>query len=169
VILRRDGKNETLRLPIEFMARDHALERARKLEAKRIVSDFRSKLVNSDGMELIKMFGFDTAYKNGGFYGFTVKVVGEDGARMLEVLGVEEGDLITAVNGKRFAESIEAVQSLTELKDATEVDVEIDRQGVPMFFHFDFYQLDAAGAEDAQAASVALEDAAVEAEEPTTP
>jgi PDZ domain-containing secreted protein len=104
-------------------------------------------------MELIKMFGFDTAYKNGSFVGFTVKVMGEDGARMLEVLGVEEGDLITAVNGKRFAESIEATQSLTKLKDAKEVDVEIERKGVPMFFHFDFADLE-------QAAIDADEDAA---------
>ena len=169
VVLRHDGRHETLFLPIEFMARDTAMERARKLEAKRIVSDFRSKLVNRDGMELIRMFGFDTAYKNGGFYGFTVKVVGEDGARMLEVLGVEEDDLITAVNGKRFAESIEAVQSLTELKDAAEVDVEIERDGVKMFFHFDFDQLDAAGAEKSQAASVVLEDVAAGAGESTTP
>lgn len=150
VILRRGGQYETLRLPIEFMARDTALERARKLEAKRIVSDFRSKLVNRQGMELIKMFGFDTAYRNGGFIGFTVKMMSEEGARMLEVLGVEEGDLITAVNGKRFAESIEAVQSLTELKDATEVDVEIDRNGVPLFFHLEFDDLEqAVGTEEA--------------------
>lgn len=142
VILRRDGQYETLRLPIEFMARDTVPERARKLEAKRIVSDFRNKLVNSQGMELIKMFGFDTAYRNGGFIGFTVKAMGEDGVRMLKVLGVEEGDLITAVNGKRFSESIEAVQSLAGLKDAVEVDIEIDRSGVPLFFHFDFDDLE---------------------------
>jgi hypothetical protein len=118
-------------------------------------------------MALIRMFGFEETYGNGGFIGFTVKIVGEDGARMLEVLGVQEGDVITAVNGKRFAESLVAIESLSTLKDATEVDVEIDRQGVPMFFHFDFDQLDAAGAEEPQAASVALEDAA--AGESTTP
>ena len=142
VILLRNGRHETLRLPIEFMAADPFLERERKKEAKRIVSDFRHKLVNRKGMELIKMFGFDTAYKNGGFYGFKVKIMGEEGARMLEALGVEEDDLITAVNGKRFAESIEATQSLTKLKDAKEVDVEIERNGVPMFFHFDFADIE---------------------------
>lgn len=144
VILLRGEHYETLKLPIEFLGSDPFMERQRKEEAKRIVSDFRNKLVNRQGMELIKMFGFDTAYKNGGFYGFTVRIVGEDGARMLETLGVEENDLITAVNGKRFAESIEAVQSLTRLKDATEVDVEIEREGVPMFFHFDFADLEQA-------------------------
>ncbi|MGB5474787.1 MAG: type II secretion system protein N [Gammaproteobacteria bacterium] len=169
VILSRNGRRETLRLPAEFMAPDTALERARKIEARRIVSDFRSKLVNRDGMELIKMFGFDTAYRNGGFAGFTVEVVGEDGARMLEVLGVEAGDLITAVNGRRFAESIEAVQSLTELKDATEVDVEIERNGVPMFFHFDLDQLGAPGTDAPRAVSVVHEDAVVETEDSTTP
>ena len=94
------------------------------------------------------MFGFDTAYKNGGFYGFAVKVVGKDGPRMLEALGLEEDDVITAVNGLRFAESIEATQSLTKLKDATEVDIEIERVGVPLFFHFDFADLERA-ADDA--------------------
>ena len=144
VILLRGGRYETLRLPIEFMASDPVMERERKKEAKRIVSDFRHKLVSRKGMELIKMFGFDTAYKNGGFYGFKVKIIGEDGARMLETLGVEEDDLITAVNGKRFSESIEAVESLKKLKDATEVDVEIERGGVPLFFHFDFADLEQA-------------------------
>ena len=135
-----------------------------KKEARRIVTDFREKLLARDGMSLIRMFGFEETYGNGGFIGFTVKIVGEDGARMLEVLGVQEGDVITAVNGKRFAESLEAIESLRTLKDATEVDVEIDRQGVPMSFHFDFDQLDAAGVEEARAASVA-----VEAEESTAP
>jgi len=142
VILLRGERHETLKLPIEFMGGDLFMERLRKAEAKRIVSDFRHKLVNRKGMELIKMFGFDTTYKNGGFYGFTVKVVGEDGPRMLEALGVEEGDVITAVNGKRFAESLEAVQSLTELKYATEVDVEIERAGAPLFFHLSFDDLE---------------------------
>ena len=150
IVLLRDTRYESLHLPAEFMARDHAREKARKLKAKRIVSDFRNKLVNRRGMELIKMFGFDTTYRNGGFVGFTVRIVGEEGARLLDMLDIEEGDLITAVNGKRFSESIEAAQSLTGLKDATGVDVEIDRKGTPMFFHFDFEELDKTdGTEDA--------------------
>lgn len=164
VIIRRNGHREVLRLPVEFMARQDPAEKARKKEARRIVTDFREKLLARDGMSLIRMFGFEETFANGGFIGFTVKIVGEDGARMLEVLGVQEGDVITAVNGKRFAESLEAIESLRTLKDATEVDVEIDRQGVPMSFHFDFDQLDAAGVEEARAASVA-----VEAEESTAP
>jgi general secretion pathway protein C len=142
VIILRDGQHEVLRLPIEFRARDHALQQIRKQEVRRIVTDFRQKLLARDGMALIRMFGFEETYRNGAFIGFTVKIAGEDGARMLEELGVEEGDVITAVNGKRFAESLEAIESLSTLKDATEVDVEIDRLGVPMFFHFDFDQIE---------------------------
>jgi len=145
VIIRNNGLREVLRLPIEFMAREHSGEEARKKEARRIVTDLRQKLLARDGMALIRMFGFEETYRNGGFVGFTVKVVGEDGPRMLEVLGVQEGDVITAYNGKRFAESLAAIESLRELKDATEVDVEIDRQGVPMFFHFDFNKVQQAG------------------------
>jgi len=160
VILVRDGRYETLRLPIESMASDLSMERARKQEAKRIVSDFRQKLIDRDGMALIKLFGFDTTFRNGGFAGFTIKTLGEEGARMLEVLGIEEGDLITAVNGKRFSESLEATQSLTELRHATEVDIEIDRKGVPMFFHFDFADLEQAAGN---------EERTVDSSEPATP
>ena len=169
VMISNNGLREVLRLPIEFMARKHFGEEARKQEARRIVSDLRQKLLARDGMALIRMFGFEETYRNGGFVGFTVKVVGEDGLRMLEVLGVLEGDVITAYNGKRFAESLEAIESLHTLRDATEVDLEIDRQGVPMSFHFDFDQLDAAADEDAQAASAVLEHEAVETGKSTTP
>ena len=171
VILLRDGRYETLRLPVESMASDLTMERARKQEAKRIVSDFRQKLINRDGMALIKLFGFDTTFRNGGFAGFTIKTLGEEGARMLEVLGVEEGDLITAVNGKRFSESLEATQSLTELRHATEVDIEIDRKGIPMFFHFDFADLEqAAGNEEKTGGSSepATERPATETDTPQT-
>jgi len=169
VILLHDGRYETLHLPIEFMAREHFAQQARNKEARRIVTNYREKLLARDGMALINMFGFEETFANGGFIGFTVKVLGKDGERMLEVLGVEEGDVITAVNGKRFAESLEAIESLKELKDATEVEIEIDREGVPMFFQFDFDQLDAAGAEEPQAASLVLEGTAAVTGESSTP
>jgi len=150
VILRRNGLQETLRLPVGFMAHDIEYAHDREDETRALVSDFRSKLINRDGMALIRMFGFEETYRNGGFVGFTVKIAGEQGADMLAVLGIEEGDVITAVNGKRFADVLDAIQSLPALKDATEVDVEIDRSGVPMFFHFELDQLDAVAAKTGQ-------------------
>ncbi len=62
---------------------------------------------------------------------------------MLETLGLEDGDIVTAVNGKRFAESLEAAKSLKDLGSATEVDIEVDRGGVPLFFHLQFDEDDA--------------------------
>ena len=138
VIISRNGKFETLRLPIDFLGGKHFLSAQRKLEQKKIVTDFRKLLVNRKGMDLIKLFGFDTVYKNGGFYGFVIKVLGEDGQKMIDTLGVKEGDIIVAVNGEKFSESIQAVNNLTKLKDATSVNVEVDREGIHLFFDLEF-------------------------------
>ena len=138
VIILHNGKYETLKLPEKFLNSKHFMATKRKQEQKKIVTDLRKLLVNRKAMELIKGFGFDTAYKNGGFYGFSIKVVGENGQAMIDTLGVKEGDVIVAVNGERFAESIEAVNNLVKLKTAKSVNVEIDRNGTTLFFDIDF-------------------------------
>ena len=138
IILMRNGHYETLRLPIEFMSGDPVLERARKKKIKQVVTDYRDTFLSRDGMELIKLFGFDTAYKNGSFIGFIVKALGDPGREMMETLGVEDGDLITVVNGMRLAESLDAIEKLKDLKGAASVDIVIDRGGVELPFHFDF-------------------------------
>ncbi len=138
VIILHNGNYETLKLPAEFLSNKHFLATQLKQEQKKIVTDFRKLLVNRKGMDLIKLFGFDTVYKNGGFYGFSIKVLGEAGQKMIDTLGVEEGDIIVAANGQRFAESIEAVNSLTKLKTATKINVEIDREGSILFFDLEF-------------------------------
>ena len=139
VILLRNGKYETLRLPEEALAKGDFIDHAAvKKERKRIATNFRKLLLNRDGMELIKLFGFDTAYKNGGFAGFVIKSLGEKGKEMMQTLGVEDGDLITVVNGKRLSESLEAVASLKNLKTANSVNIMIERHGTEMPFHFEF-------------------------------
>lgn len=88
-------------------------------------------------MDLIKLFGFDTAYKNGSFIGFVIKALGDEGREMMEILGIMDGDLITVVNGLRFSESYDAFEELKKLKTATSVDVIIERDGVEIPFHFE--------------------------------
>ena len=72
VILKRNDRYETLRLPIEFIAGDPEVERRRQEEITRVVTDYRDTFLSRDGMALIKLFGFKPAYKNGGFTGFIV-------------------------------------------------------------------------------------------------
>ena len=138
VILLHNGRYETLLLPEEFLNTKHFEAAKLKKKQKKIITDYRKLLVNRKGMELIKLFGFDTAYKNGSFIGFVVRAIGDDGRKMMETLGIKEGDIVVAVNGESLSESIQAVNNLAKLKDATKVNVEIDRGGTRLFFDFDF-------------------------------
>ena len=86
-------------------------------------------LIQNDGMELIKYFGFKTKFRQGAFQGFVVTALGDKGRELMEVLGVEDGDLVVEVNGLRFTESLDATAQLKELKNATSIDAIIDRNG----------------------------------------
>jgi general secretion pathway protein C len=138
VIILHDGNYETLLLPEEFLNTKHFEAAKLKQQQKKIVTDFRKLLVNRRGMELIKLFGFDTAYKNGSFIGFVVRGLGDEGRKMMATLGVEEGDIVVAVNGENLSQSIQAVNNLAKLKTASKVNIEIDRGGNRLFFDFDF-------------------------------
>jgi len=140
VIILHDGKYETLKLPEEFLDNKHFIAARLKQKQKKIATDYRRLLVNRRGMELIKLFGFDTAYKNGSFVGFVVRGLGDKGREMMQTLGIKEGDIVVAVNGENLSKSIQAVNNLSKLKDANKVNVEIDRGGTRLFFDFEFDQ-----------------------------
>lgn len=138
VILQRNGKYETLRLPEEFLSREHIYDNAAlRAERKRVASNYRDIFLSRDGMELIKLFGFKPLHRGGGFIGFVVTAMGDKGREMMETLGIKDGDLVTVVNGMRLSESLEAVASLKELKIATSIDVIIEREGVEIPFHIE--------------------------------
>ncbi|MBL4711263.1 MAG: hypothetical protein JKX75_01970 [Gammaproteobacteria bacterium] len=140
VIILHNGSYETLTLPKEFLNTKHFLAAQRKKEIKKIVTEYRDLFLNRRGMELIKLFGFDTAYKNGSFIGFIIRGLGEKGRKMMKTLGIQEGDIIVTVNGGDLSSSIQAVNDLAKLKDAKSVNIEIDRSGTRLFFDFDFYE-----------------------------
>jgi general secretion pathway protein C len=136
VIILHNGKYETLLLPEEFLNIKHYENAKLKQERKKALTDLRALFLNSDIDQLLKLFEFDTAWKNGGFAGFIIRVLGEKGIELLATLGLEEGDLITVLNGLRFSESLEASQQLKELKYQTSVDIIIERNGQEIPFHF---------------------------------
>lgn len=136
VIILHNGKYETLLLPEEFLNTKH-FENAKLIqERKKALTKFRALFLNSDIDELLKLFEFDTAWKNGGFAGFIIRVLGEKGVELLTTLGLKDGDLITVLNGLRFSESLEASQQLKELKYQTSIDIIVERNGQEMPFHF---------------------------------
>ena len=138
VILLHNGRYEKLMLPEEFLNVKHFSAEQNRLERKKIATNFRQLMLRRNGETLRKLFGFDTAWKNGGFVGFIIKALGEKGLEMMETLGIKDGDLITVVNGLRFSESLEAAQQLTELKTATSIDIIIERNGQEIPFHIEF-------------------------------
>jgi len=138
VILLHKGRYETLTLPEKFLNVKHFSVENRKAKVKKIVTKYRDIFLSGRSTELIKLFGFDTAWKNGSFVGFVIKALGDKGLEMMELLGVRDGDIIVVVNGLRFSETLEAAQRLKELKTAKSVDVIIDRDGNEIPFHFDF-------------------------------
>ncbi len=136
VIILHNGKYETLLLPEEFLNIKH-YENAKLIqERKKALTDLRALFLNSDIDQLLKLFEFDTAWKNGGFAGFIIRVLGEKGTELLATLGLQEGDLVTVLNGLRFSESLEASKQLKELKYQTSVDIIIERNGQEIPFHF---------------------------------
>lgn len=137
VIVLHNEKHITLLLSNDFKKSAHYLDE-QLIQQKKIASDFRNLLVKRRGMDLIKLFGFDTVYRNGGFYGFTINVLGKDGQRMIDTFGIKNNDIIVAVNNDHFSENIQAVNNLTQLKDATLANIEIDRNGVSLFFDIHF-------------------------------
>lgn len=138
VILLHNGRYETLRLPKESLSREHFYDSAEiQAEKKRVASDYRDRFLSRDPDQLIKLFGFKETYQAGSFAGFRVKALGEEGLDMMRVLGIEDGDLITVLNGKRFSEGLEAFEEIKKLKTATSVDVIIDRNGNEIPFHFE--------------------------------
>ena len=139
VILLVDGRYETLLLPEEFLNNKHYQASKLKQERKRVATDYRNLLIENDGMELIKLFGFATKFRNGAFQGFVVTALGDKGRKMMAVLGVENGDLIVEVNGLRFSESLEASAQLKDLKTATSINAIISRDGqeIPFYLELD--------------------------------
>lgn len=138
VILLHGGKYETLRLPKQSLSREHFYDSSEvRAEKKRVATNYRDRLLSRDGMDLIKLFGFEEAYKGGGFIGFRVKALGEEGLEMMEILGIEDGDLVTVLNGKRFSDGLEAFEEIKILKKVASIDIIIDRNGNEIPFHFD--------------------------------
>jgi general secretion pathway protein C len=138
VILLHNGRYETLVLPEKFLNVKHFSAELHARDKKKIATDYRKLFLSRDGETMRKLFGFDTAWKNGGFAGFIVKALSEKGREMMATFGVEDGDLITVVNGLRFSESLEATQQLIELKTATSVDIIIERDGQEFPLHIAF-------------------------------
>ncbi len=137
IVLLHDDKSKIMRLDGETLSSEHYLNSDEvKAARKRVATNYRKRFLSRNGMDLINLFGFKPLHR-GGFQGFIITALGDEGREMMEVLGVMEGDLITVVNDMRLSEDLKAIEKLKELKTATSVDVIIERDGNEIPFHFE--------------------------------
>ena len=128
VVLLHDGHYHRLYLPERSLkvARETELARKRGEVFARLRKDFLSGNI----MNLVHLVGADTAYDQRGFVGFRLVALSDEGGRMLEELGLSDGDIVTHIDGQEIAQSLQSVrQTIDKLRDAPLTTVTIVRQG----------------------------------------
>lgn len=134
VVLRRDGRPETLRLEL---AKDAAGETDRQAEPSSgeedeggIVERARAlrEKVRQNPLELSRMVRFEPYVEDGELVGFRIEPRTEE-AQLLEEAGIRPSDVVTRVNGIALNDREQGDRALRELRDADTINVTILRDG----------------------------------------
>ena len=168
VILEHNGKLETLRLPADGAnlassgpSLSHSSSRG---STSRVSSSSRPKQlassssssqpsVNTSNSALLKKYRDDLLNdpqsvmglvraepykKNGQLAGYRIRP-GKD-RQLLRKFGLRSGDVVTAINGVPMNNPIKALEVMRDLSSATQLNVEVERRGVPQSFSFSIDQ-----------------------------
>lgn len=108
-----------------------------KATTKSKEENYRSIAISGNGNVLKDMFIFNTAWRNGKFIGFFIEAKAEKGLKLMKVLGIQNHDLITVINGLRFSEKLKSPEQLEKLKTATSIHAILERGGKEIPFHFE--------------------------------
>ena len=128
VILLRNGRYETLKLPKESLGIVIEPEIARK--RGQTFAELRRDFLNGDIMKLVKLVGADTAYDERGFIGFKLVALSDQGRQLREQVGLADGDVVTPIDDVEMARSIDAVRNaIAKLKDGQMTSVTVNREG----------------------------------------
>ncbi|MFT4045403.1 MAG: type II secretion system protein GspC [Solimonas sp.] len=125
VVLSRNGRLETLRLAKDAPSIDTAAEtpRAPGPDASE-VARIRNEIL-TDPSKASQYIRVQPANVNGELKGFRVYPGRERGA--FNQLGLHPGDLVTSVNGVQLDDTQKAIQTLTDLAQASSVTVTVER------------------------------------------
>jgi len=134
VIIRRSGKDETLRLPeniaslgVVRTAGNQSGQSGRNLQGlPRQAKELRDRLVREPSMmaDLVTMRPYK---RNGQLVGFRIQPKRDP--ELLASFGVQPGDVITSVNGIALTSNRQGITALGNLRKATSVDLIILRGG----------------------------------------
>lgn len=152
VILEYRGRYETLKLPIVSVstadrggsrkrpsARSRRSSRAATTqlpttgETSALLKQYRDALIN-DPQKIMGLIRAQPYQKNGRLYGYRIRP-GKD-RQLLRKFGLRSGDVVTSVNGIPMNNPIKALEVLRDISTATQVTVEVERNGSPQTFTF---------------------------------
>lgn len=131
VLLRRSGRLETLRLPREIASTGGGVEYQEPVASEEVrdVSDIRAE-VAADPKRLSDLIRYSPVLENGAIRGYRI-YPGRDRARFAE-LGLQAGDIVTAVNGMSLSDPRQATEMMNSLTDASDITLTVERNGSPM-------------------------------------
>jgi len=156
VILEYRGRYETLKLPVSTSTADSGRSqrsrtstRSRRSsrstrtqlpttgETSALLKEYRNALIN-DPQKVMGLVRAQPYQKDGKLYGYRIRP-GKD-RQLLRKFGLRSGDVVTMVNGIPMNNPIKALEVLRDLSTATQVTVEVERNGSSQSFTFSIDQ-----------------------------
>lgn len=133
VVLRRDGRAETLRMELAKVAPGQANGQAQTRdgeEGQGIVERARAlrERLRQNPLELARMVRFQPYVEDGELVGFRIEPRSDE-AQLLEEAGIRPSDVVTRVNGIPLNDRAQGNRALRELRDADMINVTILRDG----------------------------------------
>ena len=137
VVLRRDGRAETLRLDSSGVAPASGSRRRETAEREDVASDadaiarrageLRTRLMENP-LELARMVRFQPYVEDGELVGYRVKPRSDE-AKLLQDLGIRPTDVVTRINEISLTDPRQANRALREMRDASMINVTVLRDG----------------------------------------
>lgn len=134
VVLRRDGRPETLRMELAEVPSGKAERQAGSAGAEEddegIVERARAlrERLQQNPLELARIVRFQPYVENGQLVGFRIEPRSDE-ARLLQDAGIRPSDVVTRVNGVPLDDRQQGNRALRELRDASRINVTILRDG----------------------------------------
>ena len=127
VVLVRKGKYEILRLAKESLQKSH-VQMGRMDDAYKIgITNFLNKTIIQKDPALTYPVTLNPIYRKAQLIGYTITIQQQDRNGIIQGMGLENGDLITAFNGTSFADIQSAKFSSAMIRDMTSAEIEILR------------------------------------------
>lgn len=132
VLLRRAGRLETLRLPRESGDSGVRYEDPREAESNDTSPEQFTQLreeIAEDPTRLAELLRYSPVLENGQIKGYRI-YPSRDRAKFSQ-MGLQPGDVVTAINGTPLSDPGQAMEMLNTLTDESNITLSIERNGAP--------------------------------------